>query len=60
MYQDQTLVSEMNLPEKTVEVLQSHDVLHYGTLCCVTLGQLQEWGLSKSDIGPVVNAIKNR
>ena len=60
MYQDQTPVTDMNLPPRTVEVLQAHDVLHYGTLCCVTLGQLEEWGLEKSEIGLVVNAIKNR
>lgn len=60
MYQDQTPVTELDLPPKTVEVLQSHEVKDYGTLCCVTLGQLKEWGLEPSDINKVINTAKRK
>lgn len=60
MHQDQTPVSDLNLSARTVEILHAHDVLHHGTLCCVTLGDLQKWGLEKAEIGQVVEAIKNK
>ena len=60
MRQDQTPVTDLNLPERVVQILQAHDVKHYGTLCCVTLGDLQKWGLEKTEIGQVVDAIKRK
>ena len=60
MYEDKTPITELNLPPKAVEVLQSHKVKDYGGLCCITLGQLKEWGLEPPDINKVVNAAKRK
>ncbi|MBP9757244.1 MAG: hypothetical protein KBD06_01455 [Candidatus Pacebacteria bacterium] len=58
MPQDQTPVAELKLDPQIIEVLQAHGIHHYGSLCCVTLGELKQWGLEQAAINQVVSTAR--
>jgi len=55
---DSSKVEELGLPADVVEVLKGKKIHDYGTLCCVTLGQLKEWGLEPQQIGKITDVIR--
>ncbi len=57
--QNEKPIEELGLSTSSVTILKGKGVNDYGTLCCVTLGDLKAWGLEIEQIGEVVTMIKD-